>query len=67
MAAGSMVKGLIMELERRDTYIRLFNPAPGGHMVEYDLVQGIKNLVVWLANAMGFRAATQSLLQVRNA
>jgi len=61
-----MVKGLIMELERRDTYIRLDNPAPGGRMVEYQIVQGVKSLVERVANALGFKTVTDSLLQVSN-
>jgi hypothetical protein len=64
--AGSMVKGLIMELERRDTYIRLDNPAPGGRMVEYHIVQGVKSLVERIGRALGFKAVTESLLQVPN-
>jgi N-acetyl-anhydromuramyl-L-alanine amidase AmpD len=64
--AGSVLKGLIMELARRDTYIRLLNPAPGGHLVEYEFVQGTRALVERIARALGFKAATESLLQVSN-
>ena len=69
VAAGSMVKGLIMELERknRGTYIRLRNPAPGGHTVEYDFVSGDRSLVGRVARALGFRSVTDSLLEVRSA
>jgi hypothetical protein len=64
--AGSVVKGLMMELARRDTYIRLFNPAPGGHMVEYEFLQGVRSLVQRIGRALGLKAVTQSLLQVSN-
>ena len=69
VAAGSVVKGLIMELERknRDTYIRLRNAAPGGHTVEYDFVSGDRRLVRRIARALGFQAVTDSLLEVRSA
>ena len=66
VAAGSMVKGLIMELERnnRNTYIRLHNAVENGHVVFYDLVQGDKTLVSRLANALGFKEVTESRLEV---
>jgi hypothetical protein len=69
VAAGSVVKGLIMELERknRDTYICLRNPAPGGHTVEYDFVSGNRSLVRRIAHALGFQTVTDSLLEVRSA
>jgi hypothetical protein len=69
IAAGSMVKGLILELERknRDTYIRLRNPDPDGHTVEYDFVSGDRSLVGRIARALGFQTVTDSLLEVRSA
>lgn len=67
VAAGSMVKGLIMELAdgNRKTYIRLRNPVVGGHKVEYDFVQGDRTLVGRLARALGFQSVTDSVLEVR--
>jgi N-acetylmuramoyl-L-alanine amidase-like protein len=69
VSAGSMVKGLIMELERnnRATYIRLRDPVAGGHAVGYDLVQGDAKLVERIAKALGFKSVTASRLEVRNA
>ena len=69
VAAGSVVKGLIIELERknRGTYIRLRNAAPGGHTVEYDFVSGDRSLVGRVARALGFQSVTDSLLEVRGA
>jgi hypothetical protein len=64
--AGSMVKGLIMELDRRDTYIRLFDAVPDGHVVHYEFVQGVRNLVEWIGRAFGFKTVSDSVLQVRN-
>ena len=64
VAAGSLVKGLIMELERRDTYIRLFYAERGGHRVEYEFLTGKQDLVKGLATAFGFERVTGSLLQV---
>ena len=42
IAAGSMVRGLIYELERsdRNTYIRLRDAEKEGHVVYYDFVEG---------------------------
>ncbi|MDQ3698666.1 MAG: N-acetylmuramoyl-L-alanine amidase [Gemmatimonadota bacterium] len=69
VAAGSMVKGLVMELERngRATYIRLTNPAGGGHTVDYSVVQGDRSLVGRIARALGFKSVTDSRLEVRSA
>ena len=67
VAAGSMVKGLIMELQRnnRATYIRLQNPVAGGHAVGYEMVKGDPKLVERIANALGFNAVTPTRLEVR--
>ena len=67
VAAGSMVKGLLMELERnnRNTYIRLREAVPNGHVVLYDFVQGDKSLVGRIARALGFKTVTESKLEVR--
>lgn len=69
VAAGSMVKGLIMELERdgRATYIRLRDAAPGGHEVGYKMEQGDSKLVERIARALGFKSVTASRLEVRDA
>jgi hypothetical protein len=69
IAAGGMIKGLIMELERnnRSTYIRLRNPVAGGHVVEYDLVQGDPRLVERIGLALGFQVVTGARLEVRHA
>jgi hypothetical protein len=67
VSAGSMVKGLIMELERagRHTYIRLSNPVVGGHSVDYEFLQGDRSLVGRIGRALGFRAVTDTRLEVR--
>jgi hypothetical protein len=69
VSAGSMVKGLLMELERGDrkTYIRLTNPVPNGHAVDYEFVQGDKSLVGKIARALGFKTVTETRLEVRSA
>ncbi|MBF8293920.1 MAG: N-acetylmuramoyl-L-alanine amidase protein [Bacteroidetes bacterium] len=65
-AAGSMVKGAIMELERneRNTYIKLRDAVPDGHAVNYDFVEGDKGLVFRIARALGFKEVTESRLEV---
>jgi len=65
VSAGSLVKGLLMELERRDTYIRLHHAWAGGHRVSYDFVQGVKRDVARVARALGFQTVTDSVLEVR--
>jgi hypothetical protein len=69
VAAGSMVKGLILELERsgRNTYIRLHNAVAKGHDVDYEFVQGDRSLVGRIARALGFKAVTDTHLEVRSA
>ncbi|MFC1640169.1 N-acetylmuramoyl-L-alanine amidase [Gemmatimonadota bacterium] len=66
VGAGSMVKGLIMELERRDTYIRLHSVETGGHKVRYHLLVGKEGLVKRLAAALGLQHVTPSTLLVPN-
>jgi len=67
--AGSMIKNLIMELERnnRNTYIKLHDAVVNGHVVHYDFLEGDTNLVINVANALGFKNATNELLEVRDA
>jgi hypothetical protein len=38
VSAGSLVKALVMELERHGTHIRLHSPTRGGHRVDYAVV-----------------------------
>lgn len=68
VAAGSMVKGLIMELERgsRDTFIRLRDPDVGGHGVSYDFMKGDPGLVGRIGRALGFALVTDHRLEVRH-
>ncbi|MFC1569293.1 N-acetylmuramoyl-L-alanine amidase [bacterium] len=69
IAAGSMIKGLIMELARgdRNTYIKLKNAAEQGHKVNYDFIMGDPGLVFRIANAFGFKTVTHETLEVRHA
>ena len=68
VSAGSMIKGLIMELERknRNTYIRLRDAKEDGHTVYYDFVSGKQDLVARIARALGFKTVTDELLEVRD-
>lgn len=69
VSAGSMVKGLTMELERdgRDTYIKLHDAEPRGHIIHYDFVEGDQTLVKKIADALGFKQITQNKLEVYHA
>jgi hypothetical protein len=68
VAAGSMVKGLIMELQRagRDTHIRLRDAVPNGHAVSYDFVRGDRSLVGRIGRSLGFAKVTEDTLEVRH-
>ncbi len=69
VGAGSLVKGLVMELSRgqNTTYIKLRKPAPNGFEIYYDVVQGDKGLVSRLARALGFKDVTEDRLEVFSA
>jgi len=69
ISAGSMIKNLIMELERdnRNTYIRLHDAVTNGHLIQYDFVEGDADLVIKIANALGFKNASRELLEIRDA
>ena len=62
--AGSLVKGLIMELERCGTFIRLSGAQRGGHEVKYELLSGSRALVKRIATALGFERVTDTKLLV---
>jgi hypothetical protein len=64
VAAGSLVKTLLMELERRDVYVKLATPAPGARTVGYDVVQGDRGEVIRLGHALGFKRVTEEELEV---
>ena len=66
VAAGSLVKGLLMALERRKTYLRLSDPTPGGHEIAYQFLQGEQAQVRRIARALGFRATSADRLVVRH-
>ncbi len=67
IAAGGMVKSLIMELKRRNTYIKLHDAVKKGHKVNYVFIEGEKDLVSRIARALGFKRVTKTVLEVRNA
>lgn len=69
ISAGSLIKDLIMELERdnRNTYIKLHDAVPDGHVVHYTLATGDQNLVTNIAHALGFKNVTGELLEVQDA
>lgn len=67
--AGSVVKALLLELERgnRHAYIRLRNATPEGHTVDYELVEGDRAVVKRVAGRLGFKSVTDSTLEVFSA
>ena len=69
VAAGSVVKALIMELGRGNNkaYIRLQNPVPRGHAVDYEFVEGDRGEIAKVGRALGFKLVTDSRLEVRDA
>ncbi len=67
IGAGSLVKTLVMELERRNVFVRLHDPAPEAHTIGYSVVKGDLQTIGRIARALGFRTATDGLLEVRHA
>jgi hypothetical protein len=67
VAAGSVVKTLLMELERRHVYLKLETPAPDAHAIGYAVAQGDAGDVARVARALGFKRVTDRLLAVRHA
>lgn len=65
--AGSMIKAVLWELQRnnRDTYLRLRDAVPQGHIVYYDFVAGDPGLVARIGGALGLKTVTSSMLEVR--
>jgi hypothetical protein len=63
-----MVKSLLWECQRkeRDTFLKLHDAEPDGHVVHYEVVRGDPQLVVRLAKALGFKNVTESVLEVRS-
>src|SRR4051812_24130658 len=66
IAAAGLVMSLIDVLaeQGRNTFIRLHNPAPRGHTVEYALVDGDPALVPAMAEFLGFKSWDQGRLEV---
>jgi hypothetical protein len=67
VAAGSLVKALLMELERRGVYLKLETPALDSHAVEYTVAQGDAGQVPRLAFGLGFTRVTDRVLEVGHA
>ena len=67
VAAGSLVKALLLELERRRTYLTLAEPEPGAHAIGYEIREGDSGDVSRVARALGFGLCTKTLLEVRDA
>jgi len=62
--AGSLVKALLMELERRGTYVRLAEPELTGHAVHYEFLQGDRSLIGRIGRALHFHKITDELLEL---
>ncbi len=66
-AAGSVIKNLLMELERRGTCLRLHTPAPGSTSLPYEVALGDPETVARVARALGLADVTDRMLEVRHA
>ncbi len=68
-AAGSLVKGLLWELQAddRETYIKLKNAEENGHAVNYEMVSGNPYLVKVVAQSLGFKSWEGGRLEVYHA
>lgn len=65
--AGSLVKNLLMELARRQVFLKLDTPAPGDHAIPYHVAQGDSGEVARVARALGFKSVTSEVLEVQSA
>ncbi|MBI3365146.1 MAG: hypothetical protein HY033_09590 [Ignavibacteriae bacterium] len=67
--AGNLVKGLLFELQddNRNTYITLRDAVPDGFVVFYDMKQGDPNLVLLVAQTLGFKSWDAHRLEVHSA
>jgi hypothetical protein len=65
--AGSLVKNLLMELERRRTFVELDTPQTGSHTIDYQLLQGDRAALERIARALGFERVTETELEVADA
>lgn len=67
-AAAGLVMALVDELERdgRNTFIRLSDPAQGGHTIRYEFVEGDPDLVPLAARSLGFESWEDGVLEVRH-
>lgn len=68
VVAGAVVSALLAELERagRKTYLKLRNPAPRGHTIEYELVKGDRRLIKRIGQLLGFKEITETRLEVHS-
>ena len=67
VAAASLVKDLLMELERRSTYLELDTPPTGSHAIDYQLLEGDHAVLEEIAEALGFKEVTDTELEVKDA
>lgn len=67
VASGSMIKQVILELEQENTFIQLSNAVENGHSVNYNVLEGKKELIYDFANFLGFAKVTDNLMEVINA
>jgi hypothetical protein len=65
--AGSLVKNLLMELERRRTFVELNTPQTGSHTIDYQLLEGDRAKLERIAKALGFERVTETELEVADA
>jgi hypothetical protein len=68
VAAASLVKNLMMELERRDAYLEFDTPQSGSHTIDYQLLdQSDRAVLEEIAEALGFKEVTDTELEVADA
>jgi hypothetical protein len=67
VAAGSLVKNLLQELELRRTYLELDTPPAGSHTIDYHVLEGDRALLERIARALGFKQITDTELEVADA
>jgi hypothetical protein len=63
--AGNVIKQLLFELEKKENiYIRLFDAAPKGMTIHYEVLQGDPKEVLNWAETLGFTSYDHEKLEV---
>lgn len=64
--SGSIIKQMLLELETNKTFIKLNNAVQNGHSVNYEFLEGNKDLVYAFGNYLGLIKITENKIEALN-